>query len=113
MAPKHKMTRMESSKEVRRVLNRNGVDLTYCQYSAAGKEVRLTGWLCKYDGTEFNAHNVEALVADFCATLAGHNIVGDLDNWSFSTDHMSHIGDTEEPATEEAAPEEDSEAKAS
>jgi len=113
MSPKNKLSRMESSKEVRRVLNRNQVDLTYCQYSCAGREIRLTGWLCKYDGAEFNSHQVEALVNDFMSHLVGFNIVGDLDNWQFSTDHMTHVGDTEEPDVEESTSLEDEESKAS
>jgi hypothetical protein len=52
---------MESSKEVRRVLNRNGVDLSYCQYSVAGHEISLTGWLCKTDGSDFIAGQVEGM----------------------------------------------------
>lgn len=88
-----KMTRMESSKEARRVLNRNGVDLSYCQYSVAGYEVRLTGWLCKVDGSEFNPGMVEGLIHDFRKTLQGFYIAGDLDNWSFTSDHITYIGD--------------------
>ncbi len=90
-----KMTRMESSKEVRRVLNRNGVDLSYCQYSVAGYEIRLTGWLCKTDGSDFNAGMVEGLIHDFRKSLHGFYISGDLDNWSFNSDHITYLGDRE------------------
>ena len=86
-----KMTRMESSKEARRVLNRNGVDLSYCQYSVAGYEIRLTGWLCKVDGSDFNAAQVEGLIHDFKKTLQGFYIAGDLDNWSFTSEYISFM----------------------
>ncbi len=88
-----KMTRMESSKEVRRVLNRNGVDLSYCQYSVAGFEIRMTGWLCKSDGSDFNAGQVEGMIQDFKKSLHGFYIAGDLDNWTFTSEYISFIGD--------------------
>ncbi len=91
------MTRMESSKEARRVLNRNGVDLSYCQYSVAGYEIRLTGWLCKSDGSDFNAGQVEGLIHDFKKTLQGFYIAGDLDNWSFTSEYISFLGDKDGP----------------
>lgn len=90
-----KMTRMESSKEVRRVLNRNGVDLSYCQYSVAGYEIRLTGWLCKTDGADFNAGQVEGMIQDFKKHLQGFYIAGDLENWTFTSEYISFIGDKE------------------
>lgn len=88
-----KMTRMESSKEVRRVLNRHGVDLSYCQYSVAGYEIRLTGWLCKTDGSDFVAGQVEGMIQDFKKSLHGFYISGDLDNWTFTSEYISFIGD--------------------
>lgn len=89
------MTRMESSKEVRRVLNRNGVDLSYCQYSVSGFEIRLTGWLCKTDGTDFIAGQVEGMIHDFKRSLQGFCLSGELDNWSFTSEYISFIGDRE------------------
>lgn len=88
-----KMTRMESSKEVRRVLNRHGVDLSYCQYSVAGYEIRLTGWLCKTDASDFVAGQVEGMIQDFKKSLHGFYISGDLDNWTFTSEYISFIGD--------------------
>jgi hypothetical protein len=88
-----KLTRMEANKEVRRVLTRHSVDLSYSQYSVAGKDVRLTGWLCKIDTSDFNAVQVENLVQEFQRKLPGYSISGDMDNWSFTSDHISYIGD--------------------
>lgn len=94
-----KMTRLECSKEVRRVLNRNGVDLSYCQYSVAGYEIRLTGWLCKQDGSDFIPGQVEGLIYDFKRTLQGFYIAGDLDNWNFTSEYISYLGDRDAKAT--------------
>jgi hypothetical protein len=91
-----KASRMENSKDARRVLNRNGVDLSYCQYNVAGSEVRLTGYLCKVDGSEYNGLQVEGIIHDFQRTLKDFTVVGDLDNWKFSSDHISFLGDRKE-----------------
>jgi hypothetical protein len=90
-----KMTRMESSKEVRRVLNRNGVDLSYCQYSVAGYEIRLTGWLCKTDGSDFIAPQIESMIYDFKKSLQGFMIFGDTENWNFTSEFISFVGERE------------------
>jgi len=88
-----RMSRLESNKQVRRVLNQHGVDLAFCQYSCTGMEVRLTGWLARYDGSNFNAQQVEGLVYDIQRHLSGFTIVGDMDNWSFTTDHITFLGE--------------------
>lgn len=90
-----KMTRLECSKEVRRVLNRCGVDLSYCQYSVAGYEIRLTGWLCKTDGNDFIAPQIESLIYDFKRTLQGFMIFGDCENWNFTSEYISYVGERE------------------
>lgn len=87
---------MESNKEARRVLNRHGVDLSYCQFSCAGSEIRMTGWLCKYDGSDFSGQMVEAMISDLQKQLPGISVFGDLDNWQFTTDHISFLGGNEE-----------------
>ena len=93
-----KLSRLEANKEVRRVLNRHGVDLSYCQYSVAGMEIRLTGWLCKLDTSDFNGSQIESMIQEFMRLLPGFSIVGSLDNWSFSTDHISFLGDGNGPS---------------
>jgi hypothetical protein len=88
-----KLSRMEANKEVRRVLNRHGVDLSYAQYSVAGMDIRLTGWLCKSDTSDFNASQLESLIQEFQRLLPGYSVSGDFDNWNFSTDHITFLGD--------------------
>lgn len=90
-----KMSRLESSKEVRRVLNRYGVDLGQCQYSVAGREVLLTGWLCKTDGSDFGSQEISSMVNDFMTMIRGCSIRGDMENWSFSSDHITNVGKDE------------------
>jgi hypothetical protein len=88
-----KMTRMEANKEVRRVLNRHGVDLAYTQYSVGGMDIRLTGWLCKHDGSDYNGPQIEAMIHEFQRILSGYSISGDFENWSFTSDHISYLGE--------------------
>ena len=88
-----KFTRLEANKEVRRILNRHGVDLSYCQYSVGGMDIRLTGWLCRPDHQEFNGSQIEGLIQDFMRVLPGFTISGDFDNWHFTSDHISYLGD--------------------
>ncbi len=106
MAAVKKLSRLESNKEARRVLNRHGVDLSYCQYSCSEKEVRLTGILVRFDGTQFKAQQIEGMIFDFQRLLPGYVIVGELDNWSFSSDHISFHGG-HESKDEESEEEED------
>ncbi len=88
-----KLTRMECNKEARRVLNRHGVDLSYCHFTCYGCEVRLTGWLCKTDGTDFNGPQIEAIIIEFKRNLPGFMVFGDLDNWHFTSEHISFLGE--------------------
>ena len=88
-----KLSRMEANKEVRRVLNRHSVDLGYTQYSVAGMDVRLTGWLCKSDTTDFNASQIETMIQEFQRRLPNYTISGDFENWNFNTDHIIFLGD--------------------
>lgn len=104
-----KLSRLEANKEVRRVLNRHGVDLSYCQYSVAGMEVRLTGWLCKLDTSDYNGSQIESMIQEFMRLLPGFTIVGSLDNWSFSTDHISYLGEGNSSTSSGSGGEEDQE----
>lgn len=88
-----KMTRMESSKECRRVLNRHGVDLGYCQYTCTGYEVRLHGWLCKTDHSDYTAQQIEEMLRDFNQTLNGFSVYGELENWAFNSERIQFLGD--------------------
>ncbi|HLW56740.1 MAG TPA: hypothetical protein VKY27_05105 [Bacteriovoracaceae bacterium] len=100
MAAVKKQSRLESNKEARRVLNRHGVDLTYCQYSCSGREIRLTGTLLRYAGGDFKASQIETMIYDFQRLLPGFVIVGELDNWSFSSEHINYHGNSEEAEEE-------------
>jgi hypothetical protein len=86
-----KLSRLEANKEVRRVLNRHQVDLTYTQYSVAGHDISLTGWLCKTDGSNYNATQIEGIVQEFQRILNGFSVSGDFENWNFSTDHITQV----------------------
>ena len=90
-----KLTRMESAKEARRVLNRHSVDLSYCQFACYGHEVRLTGWLVRTDNIDFTGQQIEAMIYDFRKALPGFMVAGDLDNWHFTSEHISYLGDRE------------------
>ncbi len=96
-----KLSRMEANKEVRRVLNRHYADLSYCQYSVAGLEVRLTGWLCKFDNSDYNIPQVESMIQEFQRLLPGYSVTGDFDNWNFSTEHITFLGDRTKGDNEE------------
>jgi hypothetical protein len=104
-----KMTRMESNKEARRVLNKHGVDLGYCQYSCCGMNIMLGGWLCKHDGSDFNGAQIQAMIVDFQRVLQGFTISGDFDNWQFNSESISFIGDKKEDSDTSRDSEEDAE----
>ena len=103
---KHKMSRMESNREVRRILNKHGVNLGYCQYSCCGKEVRLSGWLCKQDESDYNGMQIESMIQDFQRLMYGYTIVGEFDNWVFSTDHIMKLAQADEEVHEDDSEEE-------
>jgi hypothetical protein len=87
------LSRIEASKEVRRVLTRQYADLSYCQYSIAGLEVRLTGWPYKFDNSDYNNLQVERMIQEFQQLLPGLSVTGDFDNWNFSIEHITFLGD--------------------
>ena len=105
---REKSSRLENSKDARRVLNRYGVDLTQCQYTVAGREIRLTGWLLKVDGSDFHSQEIESMIQEFSSVLKGFMVCGDMENWKFSSDHLQAVGGDGEQ--EEEAQEEESEA---
>lgn len=88
-----KFSRMEANKIVRRVLSRHTVDLSQTQYSVSGKDIRLTGFLCKTDGSHMSANHIETMVQEFMRYLPGFYITGDFDNWSFTSDHITFLGE--------------------
>lgn len=84
---------MESNKEARRILNRHHVDLSCCQFSCCGMDVMLGGRLCKHNGSDFNAPQIQALVFDFKRYLAGYTVIGDFENWNFNSERITFLGD--------------------
>ena len=95
----HKKTRMECSKDARRVLARNGVDLTECKYNVSGSEVHLSGWLCKTTGAEFTGLQVESLVMDLLRSMHGYTIQGEMENWKFNSQQIRYLADRVVPET--------------
>lgn len=93
---KEKNSRLENSKECRRILNRYGVDLTQCSYTVTGREVCLTGFLYKTDGSDFVVQEIESMVNEFQTILRGFMVRGDMENWNFSSDHLNQVGGDEE-----------------
>ncbi|MFY7993693.1 MAG: hypothetical protein ACOVP4_10400 [Bacteriovoracaceae bacterium] len=91
-----KLSRMEANKEARRVLAKHGTDLSECQYSCSGSEVRINGYLRKIDGSEFSVQGIEAMIVDFGRHLPGFYIAGDCKNWNFNSDHVNHVGSSKE-----------------
>ena len=87
-----KLSRMEANKIVRRVLSRHTVDLSQTQYSVSGKDIRLTGFLCKTDGSHMPANHIETMIQEFMRYLPGFYITGDFSNWSFTSDHITFLG---------------------
>lgn len=88
-----KLSRLEANKEVRRILNRHSVDLSYCQYSVGGMNIRLTGQLYKTDTSDYSGTQIEGMIQEFLRILPGFSISGDFDNWKFTSDHISYLGD--------------------
>lgn len=57
-----KLSRLETNKDVRRILVRNGVDTTKVQFSCHGKSVSITGGLYKDGGQEFEIILIENIM---------------------------------------------------
>jgi hypothetical protein len=88
--------RLEASKDCRRVLARHNVDLGRCYYNCSGYEIRLYGRLLKNGGGDFHPTQIENMIQDFKKAVRGISVYGDLDNWSFSSDHVAFLGEKKE-----------------
>lgn len=104
-----KLSRLEANKEARRVLSKNGVNLSYAQYSVSGREIRLTGWLCHQDYSNFNAHEIEMIVQDLIRVLPGFIIAGDFENWKFSSDYITQLDNSSKTSNGSGPDDEESE----
>lgn len=56
-------------------------------------EVRLTGWLCRTNGSDYNGPQIEAMIQDFERQLPGYRVFGDLENWNFTSERITYIGE--------------------
>lgn len=99
---KSKLSRFEANKEVRHVLARHSVDTTLLSFQTYGREINLSGILWHNDNSDFNAHQLEALIQDFQLTLPDYTIRGDMENWSFTSSAMRRVNNAIEAITDEA-----------
>lgn len=99
---KHKLSRFEVNKEVRHVLARHSVDTSLISFQTYGHEVNLSGILWHNDNSDFNAHQLDALIQDFQMTLPDYTIRGDTENWSFTSTAMRRVQDAMVKTTDDA-----------
>lgn len=99
---KSKLSRFEVNKEVRHVLARHSVDTTLVSFQTYGREVNITGILWHNDNSDFNAHQLDALIQDFQLTLPDYTIRGETENWSFTSTAMRRVQDAMVKTTDEA-----------
>jgi|GEM_PF-1268953 len=88
---KPKLSRFEVNKEVRHVLARHSVDTTLLSFQTYGHEVNVSGILWHNDNSDFNAHQLDALIQDFQLTLPDYTIRGETENWSFTSSAMRRV----------------------
>lgn len=79
------MTRAEVNKEVRHVLARHRVDVSLITYQCHGHEVEIQGIMWHTNDTDFNNHEIDALVKYFQLKLPGYEVKGNTENWMFSS----------------------------
>ncbi len=99
---KAKLSRFEANKEVRHVLARHSVDTTLLSFQTYGKEINLSGILWHNDNSDFNAHQLEAMIQDFQLTLPDYTIRGEMENWSFTSTAMRRVQDAMVKTTDDA-----------
>ncbi len=108
-----KLSRMEANKEVRRVLNKFHVDLTQCSYSVGGREIRLSGFLCKIDSKEFMTMHIESMIQEFMRRMPSYFVNGEFENWRFTSDYIKNLKKENEQKTVLPELEEDYDSEAS
>jgi hypothetical protein len=99
---KPKSSRFEVNKEVRHIFARHSVDTTLVTFQTHGFEVSVGGILWHNDDSDFNAHQLEALIQDFQLTLPTYTLRGETENWSFSSSSMRRVTDVMEVTTDNA-----------
>jgi hypothetical protein len=89
-----KLSRFDVNKKVRRALVRNGADMSFIQFSFAGRTVSFSGRLQKDDGRDFSAANLESMLQDIYKI--GVSVYSDLENWNISEGAISKKESTKE-----------------
>ena len=99
---KPKLSRSEVNKEVRHVLARHSVDTSLLIFQTHGYEVTVSGILWHNNNSDFNAHQLDALIQDFQLTLPAYTLRGETENWSFTSSSMRRVTDAMEVLTDDA-----------
>ncbi len=81
--PVHKKpSRLESNKDVRRILLRHRVDLSQLAFSCHGRTVSFSGDLVKDGGRDFSASEIDMMVLEILGLNLG--VLSDLKNWDIN-----------------------------
>ena len=99
---KPKSSRFEVNKEVRHIFARHSVDTTLVNFQTHGFEVTVGGILWHNDNSDFNAHQLDALIQDFQLTLPTYTLRGETENWTFTSSSMRRVTDAMEILTDDA-----------
>lgn len=89
---KPKVSKAQVSKEVRRILARYQVDLTYIHFSASIHTIHLSGYLIKASGYDFSASVVQTLTNELLKIGA---IRCELENWHIGNEGVNFTGKIE------------------
>jgi hypothetical protein len=87
-----KASKGQLNKEVRRVLNRYGVDLTYLNFSAGANSLYFGGHLVKIGGADFKISVVNIMTQEL---LEIGRIRCELENWYIGSDGVHFTGKEE------------------
>jgi hypothetical protein len=99
---KPKSSRFEVNKEVRHIFARHSVDTSLVNFQTHGFEVTVGGILWHNDNSDFNAHQLDALIKDFQLTLPTYSLRGETENWTFTSSSMRRVTDVMEVLTDDA-----------
>jgi hypothetical protein len=78
---KQKLSRSEQTKEVRRILSKNDVDLSEMQVSCSGSRISFYGTLTKRSGGVFSQEALSNMVAELSKY---GRISSELSNWDLN-----------------------------
>lgn len=91
MNHKKKPSRAETSKKVRQMFTKHGVDLAEIQITASSSQVSIGGWLLRHDGSELAFPQVKALVDDLMNECGF--ITTSLGNWDLTAGQIKKLAD--------------------